>query len=173
MNPRQVSSTEVCRETLLLQEIFGMQFLKHLGNDLLRPEFLMYQALRDAEHTSSKEVLSVYERRLPCWFNESQQLLMAAIAARNQAQLEFNRKCKSGDPKPHPEDEILQSSRTKLNLMVQVAAAKNSRMADKITGFGQGNKHPKTDWDCVNNIKQDLNGHSSVVSEQRFKNHNG
>ena len=67
---------------------------------------------------------------------------MAAIAARNQAQLEFNHKCKSGEPKPHPEYEILQSSRKKPKLTV--AAAKNSWMADKIAGLGQGSKHPKT-----------------------------
>ena len=75
---------------------------------------------------------------------------MAAIAARNQAQLEFNRKCKSGEPEPHPEYEILQSSRKKLK--PTVAAAKNSWMADKITGLGQGNKHSKTYWDSVKNV---------------------
>jgi hypothetical protein len=54
-----------------------------------------------------------------------------------------------------------------------VAVAKNSWKADKIKGLGYGNKHPKTDWDCVNNIKQGLNGHSAPVSEQRFENKNG
>jgi len=145
--------------------------LKHLGNDPLRPELLTYPALRDALHASSKEVLSVSERKRPGWFNASQQVRMEAITARNQAQLEFNRKCKPGEPKPHPKHEILQRSRKKLKLTV--AAAKNSWMADKITGLGQGNKHPKMYWDCVNNIKHGLNGHCTTVSEQRFKNQTG
>ena len=63
---------------------------------------------------------------------------MADIAARNKAQLEFNRKCRPGEPKPHPEYEILQNSRKKLKLTV--AAAKNSLMADKNAGLGKGNK---------------------------------
>jgi hypothetical protein len=54
-----------------------------------------------------------------------------------------------------------------------VAAAKNSWMANKIKGLGQGNKHPKNYWDCVNNIKLGLNRHSAAVSEQRFKNQTG
>ena len=138
---------------------FRHAVLKHLGNDPLRPELLTYPALRNAVHVSSKEVLSVTERKHAGWFNERQQLLMEAIADRNQAQLLFNRKCKPGEPKPHPEHEILQRSRKQLKLAV--SAAKNSWMADKIKGLGQGNKHPKTYWDCVNNIKQGLNGHSA------------
>ena len=43
-------------------------------------------------------------------------------------------------------------------------------MANKITAFGQGNKNLKAYWDCVNNIKQGLNGHSKPVSEQHFRN---
>ena len=85
-------------------------------------------------HVSSKEVLSVTERKHAGWFNERQQLLMEAIAVRNQAQLVFNRKCKPGESKPHPEHKILQRSRKQVKLVV--AAAKNSWMADKIKGLG-------------------------------------
>jgi hypothetical protein len=125
--------------------------LKHLWNDLLRPERLTYPALRNAVHVSSKEVLSVIKRKHVGWFNERQQLLMEAIAVSNQAQLVFYHKCKPGEPKPHPEHEILQRSRKQLKLAV--AAATNSWMADKIKGLGHGNKHQKTYWDCVNNSK--------------------
>ena len=110
------SEASFINRSLLRDPIVASNFrhavLKHLGNDLLRSKFLTHPALRDSDavHTSSKEVLSVSERRRPGWFNESQQLLKASIAARNQAQLEFNRKCKSGEPKAHPEYEILQSS---------------------------------------------------------------
>lgn len=142
--------------------------LKHLE---LRQEDLTYPALRDAVHASAKEVLSSSERRRPGWFSESQPTLMAAILDRNKAQLDFNRKCKPGEPKPHPEYEILRLSRKKVKL--SVAAAKNSWMADKISGLGQGNKNPKAYWDCVNNIKHGLNGHSKSVSEQRFRNKSG
>ena len=90
---------------------------------------------------------------------------MADIAARNKSQLEFNRKCRPGEPKLHPEYQILQNSRKQLKLTV--AAAKNSWMADKITGLGQGNKNPKAYWEyCVN-------GHSKPFSEQLFRNKNG
>jgi hypothetical protein len=46
-------------------------------------------------------------------------------------------------------------------------------MSNKIEGLGQGNKHPKKYWNCVNNIKLGLNGHSKKVSEQLFRNENG
>ena len=62
---------------------------------------------------------------------------------------------------------------TRKKLKFTVAAAKNSWMADKITGLGKGNKNPKAYWDCVNNINCGLNGHSKPVSEQRFRNKNG
>ena len=97
-----------------------------------------YPALRDAVHASAQEVLSSSARKRPGWFNASQQQLMADIAACNKAQLEFNHKCRPGKPKPHPEYEILHNLRKKLKSTV--AAAKNSWMADKITGLGQGNK---------------------------------
>jgi hypothetical protein len=90
---------------------FHQAVLKHLWNYLLRPELLTYPVLRNAVHVSSKEVLSVTERKHSGWFNERQQLLMEAIAVSNQAQLVFNRKCKLGEPKPYPEHEILQCSR--------------------------------------------------------------
>jgi hypothetical protein len=43
---------------------------------------------------------------------------MDAIAVRNQARLEFNRKCKSGEPKPHPEHAILQLSSKNQNQLL-------------------------------------------------------
>jgi len=46
-------------------------------------------------------------------------------------------------------------------------------MSNKIEGLGKGNKHPKEYWNCVNNIKLGLNGHSKKVSEQLFRNENG
>jgi hypothetical protein len=101
---------------------------KHLGNDPLCPELLKYPALRNGLHVSSKEVLPVSERKHAGWFKERQQLVIEAIAVCNQAQPAFNRKCKSGEPKPHPEHEILQHSRKQLKLAV--AAAKIYWMAE-------------------------------------------
>jgi hypothetical protein len=72
---------------------FRKAVLKHLGDIPDRQE-MKYPALRDAVHASAKEVLSSSERRRPGWFNASQQQLMTDIAARNKAQLEFNRKCR-------------------------------------------------------------------------------
>jgi hypothetical protein len=160
---------------MLRDPVVGRNFryavLKHLRNDPLRPELLTYSALRNAVHVSSKEVLSVTKRKHAGWFNERQQLLMEAIVVRNQAQLVFNSKCKQGEPKPHPEHEILQRLREQMKLVV--AAANISWMAGKIKGLGQGNKHPKTYWDCANNSKQGLNGHSAPVSDHRFRKRNG
>ena len=66
---------------------------------------------------------------------------MTAILDRNKVQLDFNCKCKPGEPKLHPENEIVYNSRKKSRL--SVAAAKNSSMANKIAGLVQGYKIPK------------------------------
>jgi hypothetical protein len=54
-----------------------------------------------------------------------------------------------------------------------IVHAKNCLMANKIEGLGQGNKHPKEYWNCVNSIKFGLNGHGKKVSEQLFRNKDG
>ncbi len=41
-------------------------------------------------------------------------------------------------------------------------------MSNKIEGLGQGNKHPKEYWNCVN-IKLGFNVHSKKVSEPLFR----
>jgi hypothetical protein len=168
MNRRRVTSIAVCCEILLSQEFSVRNFeaSRERSASSRAPDVSDDPALRNAVHVSSKEVLSVTEGKHAGWFNERQQLLMEAIAVRNQAQLVF--KCKPGEPKPHPEHEILQRSRKQLKLVV--AAAKNSWTRDGRQNQRLGNKHPKTYWDCINNIKQGLNGHSRApVSKQRFK----
>ena len=54
-------------------------------------------------------------------------------------------------------------------MKLSVAAAKNSWMANKNAGLGQGNKNPKAYWEGVNNINHGLNGHSKQVLEQRYR----
>jgi hypothetical protein len=46
-------------------------------------------------------------------------------------------------------------------------------MSNKLEGLGQGIKHPKEYWNCVNNISLEFNGHSKKVSEPLFRNENG
>ena len=46
-------------------------------------------------------------------------------------------------------------------------------MSNKLEGLGQGIKHPKEYWNCVNNIRLEFNGHSKKVSEPLFRNENG
>ncbi len=120
---------------------------------------------------AAQENLTTAERLRPGWFNENQMALTSAINSRNNAQREYNSKCKPGEPKSQLEYEMLQKLRKQLKLTVQ--AAKNSWMDGKINGLGQGIKNPKAYWDCVNNIKAGFNGHSKKVSEQRFRNKNG
>ena len=98
---------------------------------------------------------------------------MAAINTRNNAQRNFDKTCKPGEPKPQIQYEQLKQSRKMLKKTI--INAKNSWMANKIEGLGQGNKHPKVYWNCVNNIKLGFNGHSKLekVSEQRFRNKDG
>ena len=160
-----------------IASLFRLKVLDHLGlNALDRPLgsqtcAASYSGLREAVIVAAKETLTNAERRRPGWFNENQMALTSAINSRNNAQREYNSKCKPGEPKPQPEYEVLQKSRKQLKLTV--AAAKNSWMDGKIKGLGQGNKTPKAYWDCVNNIKAGFNGHSKKVSEQRFRNKNG
>ena len=66
---------------------------------------------------------------------------------------------------------LLRQSRKVLKL--SIISAKNSWIANKIKGLGQGNKNPKEYWNCVNNIKLGFNGHSKKVSEQLFRNNDG
>ena len=144
---------------------FRLKVLNHLG--LNTPDLPVkatcaasYSGLKEAVLLAAKESLTNTERRRPGWFNENQLALTAAINARNDAQRQYNSKCKPGKPKPQPEHEVLQQSRKQLKLTV--SAAKNSWMDGKIKGLGQGNKNPKAYWG--------FNGHSKKVSEQRFRN---
>jgi hypothetical protein len=150
---------------------FRLKVLDHLGHNGCQPCAASYSSLREAVTVAAKETLTNAERRRPGWFNENQLALTSAINSRNNAQRDYNSKCKPGEQKPQPEYEALQQSRKQLKLTV--SAAKNSWMDGKIKGLGQGNKNPKAYWDCVNNIKAGFNGHSKKVSEQRFRNKNG
>jgi hypothetical protein len=132
-----------------------------------------YSGLRKAVFGAAQENLTTAERRRTGWFNENQMALTSAINYRNNAQSEYNSKCKPGEPKQQLEYEMLQVQKSRKQLKLTVNEAKNSWMDRKIKGLGQGNKNPKAYWDCVNNIKAGFNGHSKKVSEQRFRNKNG
>ena len=60
---------------------------------------------------------------------------MSAINSHNTAQRDYDRKCKPGEPKPHPEYELLRLSRKALKL--EIISAKKSWMESKIKGLGQ------------------------------------
>ena len=137
----------------------------------LRQHGKSYSELSEAVTDAAGKVLTTSERRRPGWFNENQTALMAAINTRNNAQRNFDKVCKPGEPKPQIQYEQLKQSRKMLKKTI--LNAKNSWMANKIEGLGQGNKHPKEYWNCVNNIKLGFNGHSKKVSEQRFRNKDG
>jgi hypothetical protein len=61
-----------------------------------------YPDLEEAVTTAAGAVLTTSERRRPGWFNENQLALMSAINTRNNAQRDYDRRCKPGEPKPHP-----------------------------------------------------------------------
>ena len=179
LSKQNVSSGKfTSRELLRNPEIasaFRLKVLAHLGIQSSTPSSgqhgRSYSDLKEAATTAAGAVLTTSERRRPGWFNENQLALMSAINTRNNAQRDYDRRCKPGEPKPHPECEMLRLSRKMLKLTI--VHAKNSWMANKIEGLGQGNKHPKEYWNCVNSIKLRLNGHSKKVSEQLFRNKDG
>ncbi len=96
---------------------------------------------------------------------------MSAINNRNNAQRNYDKVCKPCEPKPLPQYELLKQARKMLKKTI--LTAKNSWMANKIEALGQGNKHPKEYWNCVDNINLGFNCHSKKVSEQLLRNKDG
>jgi hypothetical protein len=97
---------------------FRLKVLDHLGRNGCQSCAASYSGLREAVTVAAKETLTNAERRRPGWFNENQMALTSAINSRNNAQRDYNSKCKPGEQKPKPEYEALQQSRKQLKLTV-------------------------------------------------------